>query len=215
MPAAVRGIRAAGVLLVLCLAVTACTDEPVVEPTPTPAPAARPPAPAQTTPEPVDEPTPTAGPDVDDDDDADELPPDVPRRGDTIAVLDGPIEGVTAEITKLRRTGPQVVELEVVFVNETSADVRRLHGFALDGGVRPLSDDYGTAAGIALVDAVNGRRHFTLRDGDGRCACSPDVELLPRGARLPVYVSFPAPPEDVTEMTVQIPGFGTIEVPLS
>jgi hypothetical protein len=201
-------------VLVAGLVIGACTAESEPEPTPTPTPAARTPAPAAS-PEPTPSPTDEEDEDVATEETEPELDPGVARRGDVIAVLDGPIEGVRAEITKLARTGPQVVELEVVFVNDSGMDVRRLNGFALDGGVRPLSDDYGSAAGIALVDAVNGRRHFALRDGDGRCACSPDVELLPRAARLPVYVSFPAPPDDVTQMTVQIPGFGTIEVPLS
>lgn len=68
--------------------------------------------------------------------------------------------------------------------------------------------------GVALVDGVNGKRHYPLRDPDGRCACSSGQLNTPPGESLGLFASFPAPPEDVAVMTFQMPEFGSIEVAL-
>lgn len=68
-------------------------------------------------------------------------------------------------------------------------------------------------AGVYLVDEVNNKKHLTVLDEDGTCLCS-EYESFDDIATL--YGTFPAPPDDVAEMTVSVPGFQPIrDVPIS
>jgi outer membrane protein OmpA-like peptidoglycan-associated protein len=80
------------------------------------------------------------------------------------------------------------------------------------------------AGGVALVDALHNQVYYPSRGGDGHCLCSNlSGKTLPAGGTLDVYAVFPAPPADVTRITVALPltvpfqdvqlGSGTVPIP--
>ena len=141
-------------------------------------------------------------------------PTETVEQGEPLAVLDSDEAGeVQAHVTELRRSG-QVVELSVVLRNESDStfDVDRGQW---DGGVSDDDPAFRTAYGLSLVDGENNARHRALRDADDECVCSGDFGgNLFAGDSVGIFASFPAPPEDVDSMTVQIPQFGSVEVEL-
>lgn len=85
-------------------------------------------------------------------------------------------------------------------------------------GTAESPDDGLDFAGATLVDVVNAQRHLVLREGGtGECLCSRNVPFSSDpGEVLRFSATFPAPPEDVTTMTVEVPNFPAVpEVPVS
>lgn len=75
-----------------------------------------------------------------------------------------------------------------------------------------------TTDGVTVLDGVNNRVHRAAYDTAGNCACSVNLgeRFIAPGEALVLTTAFAAPPEDVTEVTVQIPGAGSFDgVPLS
>ena len=71
------------------------------------------------------------------------------------------------------------------------------------------------AGAVTLVDAANNQRHLVLRDTDGVCLCTSFTGAFAETGRYPHSAQFPAPPDDVTSMSVQVPSFPALDaVPL-
>lgn len=52
----------------------------------------------------------------------------------------------------------------------------------MDGGLDGDDAAHGSIYGVTLVDGENAKRHYPLRDPEGRCACSYErVSLRARG----------------------------------
>lgn len=68
--------------------------------------------------------------------------------------------------------------------------------------------------GATLVDPKGKKRYYVLRDTEGRPLTTTSIGTLEAGQSLPVFMQFPAPPTDVTEVTLQLPTFssGTIKI---
>lgn len=170
----------------------------------------------------------------DDADDAD-APTTARRIGTPIAVLDteGPYSQLI--ITEFARSGAVVrlgFEIGITPARVGGAQVSHTDVFAAPedqfgaDGVDTNDPRRKAVSGIVLVDQVNGNRHFVLRDADGAplatrlpfCCTSdsdvpeddPDAQVSYSGSAL-----FPAPPADVTSMTVQFPMYGTFELELT
>ena len=76
------------------------------------------------------------------------------------------------------------------------------------------SDKDGFAAdGLQLVDGKNAKLYLVASDGKGQCLCSRGLAGVFLRDDLPVLISatFAAPPADVTQVDVRIPGFGTVK----
>ena len=127
-----------------------------------------------------------------------------------LATVAGSVPYSRLSLLSLRRTGPKVVSAQLELgVDRRSHDYWKPELNAEDG-------DPDTADGVLLVDEVNGREHFPLRDPDGRCLCSTDLDnLLDAGDHIVVGVKFPAPPAEVKFASIQAPGFPAFDhVPL-
>ena len=73
-----------------------------------------------------------------------------------------------------------------------------------------------SAEAMRLVDEVNGREHFVLRNADGGCLCSGAFEALEPGESSVISAKFPAPPEGVERVSLETPGCPSFDaVPLS
>lgn len=98
----------------------------------------------------------------------------------------------------LKNDGAQRVTVPAsVRGNET--EIRR-HGMSLGGAT--------------LVDSKTKKRFYVLRDTDGRPLTTTGFTSLKAGESLAVFMQFPAPPTDTTEVTFQLPTFssGTIQI---
>lgn len=68
--------------------------------------------------------------------------------------------------------------------------------------------------GATLVDSKGKKRYYVLRDTDGRPLTTTGLTTLEAGQRLPVFMQFPSPPADTTDVALQLPTFssGTIKI---
>ncbi|MEU3964309.1 hypothetical protein AB0F42_31710 [Streptomyces buecherae] len=64
-----------------------------------------------------------------------------------------------------------------------------------------------STAGATLIDPGGKKRYYVLRDTDGRCLCTMGLGTVKAGATVPVFMQFPAPPEEVDEVQFQMPTF--------
>ncbi|MEU5464144.1 hypothetical protein ACH4KU_09995 [Streptomyces althioticus] len=68
--------------------------------------------------------------------------------------------------------------------------------------------------GATLVDSASKKRYYVLRDTDGRPLTTTNIPRIKPGATVPVFMQFPAPPTEATEVAFQLPTFasGTIQI---
>ncbi|MEU6286261.1 MULTISPECIES: hypothetical protein [unclassified Streptomyces] len=69
--------------------------------------------------------------------------------------------------------------------------------------------------GATLVDAKGKKRYYVLRDTDGRPLTTTNLSAVKAGESVPVFMQFPAPPADVTDVTLQLPMFSTAPIEIS
>jgi hypothetical protein len=135
--------------------------------------------------------------------------PAAPARDEPLGTVDGLDPGTKLTLLGLRRSGPKVV----------SARLRiDFEGTGNSSAWIPWDDDRNTlhAQDMRLVDEVNGREHFVLRNADGTCLCSGEFVVVQSGESSVISAKFPAPPADVKQVSIETPGFPSFDaVPLS
>lgn len=88
-------------------------------------------------------------------------------------------------------------------------------GFGYDFGEGSTSD-MGSVAGAHLIDAEGKKKYFVVRDTEGACACSRGLSSIKPKTRTNLWAKFPAPPDEVQQITVVIPHFTPMDdVPIS
>jgi hypothetical protein len=135
--------------------------------------------------------------------------------GEPLATVEGQPPFASVEITDLRRV-EDTVTLEFVMVTDDSADITPVRDlFAAPADLGGTEERRISVSGVTLVDQVNRKRHLVLRDSEGACLCTRFEGYVDANLRYPQSAQFPAPPDDVDRMTVQVPGFPAIDnVPL-
>jgi len=177
----------------------------------------------QATPAPAeDDDAPTDDATAEPDDDVASVPDDAPSA--PLATVEGTVLGwngavaATLEILDLRRSG-QVVTLAFAIVT-AEGDRVQLHTdcpFAaeIDATEDAPVERCRSISATSLVDPVNGNRHLVLREPDGACVCTSNIpNFIEPGQRYSMGASFAAPPDDVDTMTVAVPQFAPVDVPL-
>ncbi|AKN71310.1 hypothetical protein QR97_17190 [Streptomyces sp. PBH53] len=69
--------------------------------------------------------------------------------------------------------------------------------------------------GATLVDPKGKKRYYVLRDTEGRPLTTTGLGTLQGGQSLPVFMQFPTPPADATEVTLQLPTFASAPLQIS
>nr|WBO80081.1 hypothetical protein SBE_003831 [Streptomyces sp. SBE_14.2] len=69
--------------------------------------------------------------------------------------------------------------------------------------------------GATLVDSKAKKRYYVLRDTDGRPLTTTGFSSLKPGESLAIFLQFPAPPSDTTEVTFQLPTFAAAAIQIS
>lgn len=125
------------------------------------------------------------------------------------------VGGVRVELLEVKRTAVDAVNVKWRYVN-TTKDEKTV-------SVLPARDNhYRIAENTYLVDNVNKKKHLVIHDAEDRpVAASHEVNhpqhvVVGGGQTLSTWAKFPAPPADVTKVSVVIPGVPPFEdVPIS
>jgi len=119
----------------------------------------------------------------------------------------GEFPGLTLTIQELKRSSNA---LTLKFVLQSKG------GFAIQYGFGESDKEFGNISGIHLIDEANKKKYFVVRDADGACVCSHDIANIAAGSQSVLWAKFPAPPDDVQKITVEVPHFPPIEdVPIT
>lgn len=136
--------------------------------------------------------------------------PAVPA-GPVLASTDGDKPGIRVEVVELKRTSGDTVNLKFTMINDSDKDM----SFGYDFGEGSTSD-ISTVAGAHLIDAAGKKKYFVVRDTEGACLCSRGLDSIKPKTRVNLFAKFPAPPDDVQKITVEIPHFTPMDdVPIS
>ena len=123
--------------------------------------------------------------------------------GKAIATADGESPDTRADIIELKRTGNDQLMLRFTIVNESTKPFLVGERMAEPGAQR----DFGTVSGVHLLDNASKKKHFVLRDTEGKCVCSTGVKDIKAKESINVWARFPAPPDGTQKVTVVIPRF--------
>ncbi|MFD7921625.1 hypothetical protein ACFV3R_20660 [Streptomyces sp. NPDC059740] len=132
--------------------------------------------------------------------------------GQEIAELKG-ASGVVLRLTQAKRDNGGFVTV--------SGELENTSGKLLPGDSRWRGDEtdvrkHGISlAGATLVDGQGKKRYYVLRDTEGRCLCTTGLAVLKADEKLPVFMQFPAPPNDVSEVSFELPTFPPATVQIS
>ncbi|HYS53761.1 MAG TPA: hypothetical protein VER58_08395 [Thermoanaerobaculia bacterium] len=130
-----------------------------------------------------------------------------------VASTDGEVSGTHIDVTELKRGSGGTVSLKFVLTNNGTKNFA-MYGHNL--GDQDIRSDYKAVGGIHLVDPVNKKKYFVVRDSEQNCMCSREVEDVHPGNKANLWAKFPAPPPDVTKVTIEIPHFQPMDdVPIS
>lgn len=114
---------------------------------------------------------------------------------------------VRLDVTALERVDGDAVELRFRLTNLSDVTWEPWDSLG-DSGF----GDFG-ASDVVLLDLPNDRKYLSLLDTADNCLCTAyagaDLKV-PAGESHDFYVRFVAPPEDVTSIEVQVPGFAPV-----
>lgn len=118
---------------------------------------------------------------------------------------------VLIEVRDLKRGDGGTMTLRLQLSND-SGDVFEAACSLREPGA---NDSCGTFSGVYLLDASNQKKYLVVRDSEGTCVCS-SIDDLDDGKRMNIWATFPAPPLDVTTITIVVALFEPIEgVPIT
>ena len=131
-----------------------------------------------------------------------------------LATTDGEYPDVKVEVTELKRTSGDTLTLKFTMINDSSEAMSFGYDFGESGKYGTI--DVSSIGGVNLVDAAGKKKYLVLRDSAGLCVCSRGLKDVEPGTRANLYAKFPAPPEGVEKITVEVPHFIPMDdVPIS
>ncbi|MEU4141968.1 hypothetical protein [Streptomyces parvulus] len=137
-----------------------------------------------------------------------EAKPDA-QEGDpaeTLAELKGP-NGLFLKVTAVQRDAGGFITVSGELKNDGDKTVNV--PAQLSGNETEIIRNGSSLGGATLVDSKGKKRYYVLRDTDGRPLTTTNFPAMKTGETLPVFMQFPAPPADATEVTLQLPMFTT------
>jgi hypothetical protein len=134
----------------------------------------------------------------------------LPSAAQDVLFAEGQNPDLRVEVRDLKRGDDGTVTLRLRLVNESDEDFDASCEMRESGG-----DSCGVFSGAYLIDATNQKKYLVVRDSEQVCICS-SVDTVAAGKRMNVWATYPAPPADVTAISVIVPLFEPIEdVPIS
>ncbi|MFD5792841.1 hypothetical protein [Streptomyces diastatochromogenes] len=86
---------------------------------------------------------------------------------------------------------------------------------ALSGNETEIIRNGRSLGGATLVDPQGKKRYYVLRDTEGRPLTTTGFSTLKAGENLAVFMQFPAPPANVSEVDFQLPTFSAATIKIS
>jgi hypothetical protein len=120
-------------------------------------------------------------------------------------VGEGEKAGTKIVVRGLKQDEGGTVTLRLQMVSETDT---------AEGVVTLLGSALGSA--VHLIDAANKKKYLVVKDTSGDYECSQVKGDVSKDAPVNLWAKFPAPPENVAQVTVVVAGFEPIEsVPIA
>lgn len=125
-----------------------------------------------------------------------------------LATTDGESPGVKIAVTELKRTSGTITLKFTVF---NGGDKEYAPCFDGDQWRRNHN-----LAAVHLIDGASKKKYFVVTDSEGACVCSNGISNTAPKSQTTLWAKFPAPPDDVQKIAVEIPHFVPMEdVPIS
>ncbi|MGW0881598.1 hypothetical protein [Streptomyces sp. NPDC002671] len=86
---------------------------------------------------------------------------------------------------------------------------------AMSGNETEIIRNGRSLGGATLVDPKGKKRYYVLRDTDGRPLTTTGFSTLRAGDTLAVFMQFPAPPANITQVEFQLPTFSAATIQIS
>ncbi|MFD5496375.1 hypothetical protein ACFYY3_11815 [Streptomyces sp. NPDC001812] len=133
------------------------------------------------------------------------------QANDPIAEMRGS-DGLILQVTSAERDAGGFVTVNAILKNEGAKGITV--PAALSGNETEIVRNGRSLGGATLVDSKSKKRYYVLRDTDGRPLTTTGFSAIKSGESLSVFMQFPAPPADASEVTFQLPTFasGTIQI---
>ncbi|MFJ5151137.1 hypothetical protein ACIQCF_06060 [Streptomyces sp. NPDC088353] len=130
---------------------------------------------------------------------------------DPLAELTGP-DGLVLQITEGKRATGGFVTVNGNLKNDGAKSA--VIPAQMSGDETEIIKHGQSLGGATLVDAKGKKRYYVLRDTDGRPLTTIGLTTIKPGQTIPVFMQFPSPPTDTSEVTLQLPTFssGTVEI---
>jgi hypothetical protein len=129
-----------------------------------------------------------------------------------LAELRGP-DGLVLQITSAERDSGGFVTVNGDLKNDGAKGVAI--PASLSGNETEIIRNGRSLGGATLVDAKGKKRYYVLRDTDGRPLTTTGFSTVKAGETVAVFMQFPAPPTDTTEVTFQLPAFASAPIQIS
>ncbi|MGW2647793.1 hypothetical protein ACWC2T_23400 [Streptomyces sp. NPDC001393] len=121
--------------------------------------------------------------------------------------------GLLLQITSVQRDSGGFVTVNGALKNDGAGDL--LIPSALSGNETEITKNGPSLGGATLVDSKGKKRYYVLRDTEGRPLTTTGLGTLKSGQSLPVFMQFPSPPTDTTEVTLQLPTLSSATIKIS
>ena len=128
-----------------------------------------------------------------------------------LATSDGETPGARVEVQELKRVSGGTVMLRFTMINDGDKTLNVGYDFGAGS-----TSDFGTVAGVHLIEPVGKKKYLVVRDSESKCDCSRGVKDVAAKSRANLWARFPTPPDNVEKIGVVIPHFSPMDdVPLS
>jgi hypothetical protein len=129
-----------------------------------------------------------------------------------LAEVRGP-DGLVLQITSAERDDGGFVTVNGTLKNDGEKGVAV--PASLSGNETEIIRNGRSLGGATLVDSKGKKRYYVLRDTDGRPLTTTGFSTVKAGETLSIFMQFPAPPADTTEVSLQLPAFAAAPIQIS
>ncbi|MFE7647955.1 hypothetical protein [Streptomyces phaeoluteigriseus] len=129
-----------------------------------------------------------------------------------LAEVKGP-SGLLLQLTSAVRDAGGFITVSGALKNDSGTEV--VVPSALSGNETEIINNGLSLGGATLVDSKSKKRYYVLRDTEGRPLTTTGFSTLKAGESIDVFLQFPSPPADTTDVSFQLPLFPSAVIKVS
>ncbi|MDX3532642.1 MULTISPECIES: hypothetical protein [Streptomyces] len=129
-----------------------------------------------------------------------------------LAEVKGP-SGLLLQLTSAERDAGGFITVNGALKNDSGTEV--VVPSALSGNETEIINNGLSLGGATLVDSKSKKRYYVLRDTEGRPLTTTGFSTLKAGESIDVFLQFPSPPADTTDVSFQLPLFPSAVIKVS